>query len=106
MIPGPIEFENEVMSVLSKPVPSHVAPSFIKIFSSALKNVRRVLLGGEKSQPFVLTGGGSMCWDCMTVNLCETNDRALVLNTGYFSDNYRMCLESYNVQIDEIQSQK
>ncbi len=36
MIPGPIEFETEVMEAMAIPTPSHVAPNFIEIFGNSL----------------------------------------------------------------------
>jgi aspartate aminotransferase-like enzyme len=36
MIPGPIEFEPEVMMAVGMPTTSHVAPDFIESFGRAL----------------------------------------------------------------------
>jgi hypothetical protein len=40
MIPGPIEFEPEVMMAVGMPTTSHVAPDFIESFGRALVMMR------------------------------------------------------------------
>lgn len=58
MVPGPIEFSEAVLNVMSEPTMSHVAPEFIEIFGSTLARVRQVFLASKDSQPFVLAGSG------------------------------------------------
>lgn len=85
MIPGPIEFTDEVMAEMSKPTPSHVDPAFIEIFGQALESLRAVFLAGPDYQPFILAGSGTLAMDSAVANLVEPGDRVLVVNTGYFS---------------------
>mmetsp|Transcript_29942 Transcript_29942/g.36712 ORF Transcript_29942/g.36712 Transcript_29942/m.36712 type:complete len:428 (-) Transcript_29942:30-1313(-) len=102
MIPGPTEFDERVYVTLSQKTMSHVDPRFIKQFGNCLNLVRKVLLGTNDTYPFILSGGGSIGWDAIACSLCFNNDKALVLNTGYFSDNFTKCLESYGISVDEI----
>ena len=85
MIPGPIEFTDEVMAEMAKPTPSHVDPSFIEIFGQALEDLRSVFLAGPDHQPFILAGSGTLAMDSAVANLVEPGDRVLVVDTGYFS---------------------
>ncbi len=85
MIPGPIEFTDEVMAEMSKPTPSHVDPAFIEVFGQALADLRSVFLAGPDYQPFILAGSGTLAMDSAVANLVEPGDRALVVDTGYFS---------------------
>jgi hypothetical protein len=84
MIPGPIEYEQSVLHMLGSPTVSHVSPLFISDFGSVIKNLR-IIFNGPKSQPLVLSGSGTLGWDCLLANLCEEKDNLLVVNTGYFS---------------------
>lgn len=70
MIPGPIEFHEDVLKVMGQPTPSHVAPTFIEEFGSALEGVRKVFLSKD-AQPFIIAGSGTMGWDLIATNLCE-----------------------------------
>ena len=40
MIPGPIEFDPDVMAAMSAPTTSHVAANFIELFGQALEKIR------------------------------------------------------------------
>ena len=62
MIPGPIEFEPEVMQAMAAPTTSHVAANFIDIFGQALEGVRKVFLCPD-GQPFVVAGSGTLAMD-------------------------------------------
>ena len=107
MIPGPIEFDQSVYESLCRKTVSHVAPSFIEEFGSALDRFREIIKGKENEcEPFILSGGGSLGWDCIITSLCEPElkDRALILNGGYFSDNFRECAKAYGLEIDEIKA--
>jgi len=85
MIPGPIEFTDEVMAEMAKPAPSHVDPEFIEIFGQALEDLRKVFLAGPDYQPFILAGSGTLAMDNAVTNLVQPGDRALVVDTGFFS---------------------
>jgi len=94
MIPGPIEFEPAVLAEMGAPTTSHLAPNFIEAFGQALERMRQVFLCPE-GQPFVIAGSGTLAMDSAGANLTEPGDRALVVNTGYFSDRFGTILERY-----------
>ena len=99
MIPGPIEFTDEVMAEMSKPTPSHVDPAFIATFGQALEDLRKVFLAGPDHQPFILAGSGTLAMDSAAANLIEPGDRALVIDTGYFSQRMADILRRYGAQV-------
>ncbi|MBN1888071.1 MAG: alanine--glyoxylate aminotransferase family protein [Thermoflexales bacterium] len=103
MIPGPIEFTPEVMRAMGMPTASHVAPNFIEAFGQALERLRAVFScpGG---QPFVVAGSGTLGLDMAAANLIEPGDRALVVNTGYFSDRFATILERYGARVTHVKS--
>jgi alanine-glyoxylate transaminase/serine-glyoxylate transaminase/serine-pyruvate transaminase len=99
MIPGPIEFTDEVMAEMSKPTPSHVDPAFIATFGQALEDLRSVFLAGPDYQPFVLAGSGTLAMDSAVANLVEPGDRALVVDTGYFSQRMADIVRRYGGEV-------
>jgi alanine-glyoxylate transaminase/serine-glyoxylate transaminase/serine-pyruvate transaminase len=103
MIPGPIEFEPAVLSALGAPTSSHVAPGFIEAFGQALDQMREVWLA-PSGQPFVIAGSGTLAMDIAAANLVEPGDRALVLNTGYFSDRMADILGRYGAFVDQVRA--
>eukprot|EP00485_Elphidium_margaritaceum_P012537 CAMPEP_0202691384 /NCGR_PEP_ID=MMETSP1385-20130828/6113_1 /ASSEMBLY_ACC=CAM_ASM_000861 /TAXON_ID=933848 /ORGANISM="Elphidium margaritaceum" /LENGTH=417 /DNA_ID=CAMNT_0049346785 /DNA_START=124 /DNA_END=1377 /DNA_ORIENTATION=+ len=108
MIPGPIEFDDRVYAALARKTQSHVAPSFIDEFGFALKRFQVIIKANDECESFILSGGGSLGWDAICCSLCEPelNERALILNGGYFSDNFRECAKAYGLAIDEISASK
>ncbi|HEX9090175.1 MAG TPA: aminotransferase class V-fold PLP-dependent enzyme, partial [Anaerolineales bacterium] len=103
MIPGPIEFEPAVLAAMGEPTTSHVAPVFIEAFGQALQNMRLVF-DSPAGQPLVLAGSGTLAMDCAGSNLVEPGDKALVVDTGYFSERFAMLLERYGAQVTRISS--
>ena len=101
MIPGPIEFEPKVLAAMGEPTTSHVATDFIEAFSRALQNMRLVF-ESPTGQPLVLAGSGTLAMDCAAANLVEPGDKALVVDTGYFSERFASILERYGAQVTRI----
>src|SRR5512135_2917856 len=101
MIPGPIEFEPDVLAALGAPTTSHVAANFIEIFGQALEKTRRIFLSND-GQPFVLAGSGTLAMDTAVANVIEPGNKALVINTGYFSDRMATILERYGAQVTQV----
>lgn len=104
MIPGPIEFEPEVLSALGQPTTSHVAPNFIQSFGNALRMMRKVWLA-PNGQPFIMAGTGTLAMDMAVVNLIEKGDKVLVISTGYFGVRYADLLSRYGAEITFLQSE-
>lgn len=103
MIPGPIEFEPEVMQAMSVPTTSHVAPDFIESFGSSLEMMRAVWQS-PSGQPFILAGTGTLAMDLAGSNLIEPGDNALVISTGYFGERFANLLKRYGANVDILKA--
>jgi len=103
MIPGPIEFDPQVLAAMAEPTTSHVAPNFIEIFGQALERMRGVFLSPD-GQPFILAGSGTLAMDTTAANLVEPGDAALLVVTGYFSDRFQTILERYGARVTRLEA--
>jgi alanine-glyoxylate transaminase / serine-glyoxylate transaminase / serine-pyruvate transaminase len=103
MIPGPIEFEPEVMQAMAIPTPSHVDPGFIETFGHALEMMREVWLC-PSGQPFIIAGTGTLAMEMAGANLIESGDNALVISTGYFGERYAELLKRYGANVDILRA--
>jgi alanine-glyoxylate transaminase/serine-glyoxylate transaminase/serine-pyruvate transaminase len=103
MIPGPIEFEPAVLSAMGAPTTSHLAANFVEAFGQSLEGMRQVFLCPD-GQPFVLAGTGTLAMDSAGANLIEPGDKALVINTGFFSDRFGAILERYGAQVTHLRA--
>lgn len=123
LIPGPVEFDDAVLESMSHfsyvalgrndiivnsanmHSQSHVGGPFVKCFSEVLKMTRDLVqTTNPNSQPFVISGSGTLGWDQVAANLAEPGDEALVLHTGYFGDSFADCLETYGVKATQIKA--
>lgn len=103
MIPGPIEFEPEVMQAMSTPTPSHVAPNFIESFGNSLELMKKVWQC-PSGQAFIIAGTGTLAMDLAGSNLIEAGDNALVISTGYFGERYAELLLRYGANVDILKA--
>jgi len=94
MIPGPIEFDPEVLRAMSIATTSHVAPDFIETFGSSLELMREVWKS-PKGQPFIIAGTGTLAMDMAAANLIEKDDRVLIISTGYFGQRFKDIMDRY-----------
>lgn len=56
------------------------------------------------SQPFVISGSGTLGWDLVAANLAEPGDEVLVLHTGYFADSFADCFETYGSKVTQLKA--
>ena len=103
MIPGPIEFDDEVLAEMSKPTGSHVSESFIDTFGQTIERTRSIFYCPD-GQPFIIAGSGTLAMDLAAANLIEPGDNVLVINTGYFGDRFSNILERYGANVTQLRA--
>ncbi|KAI9735000.1 MAG: hypothetical protein M1834_002083 [Cirrosporium novae-zelandiae] len=125
LIPGPIEFDDSVLKAMShfsyEPTSpkttynkhvdalysseSHVGAPFVSIFGETLTMLRKLFQTTDPaSQPFVVSGSGTLGWDMVAANLVEPGDDVLVLHTGYFADSFADCFETYGIKPTQLKA--
>lgn len=104
MIPGPIEFEPAVLRALGEKTRSHLDPVFMKAFARSIKNLRTVF-AAPSAQPFVIAGSGTLAMEMSVANLIQAGDKALVVNTGYFSDRIAAMLKRHGAEVTEVKAE-
>ncbi|KEY64068.1 hypothetical protein S7711_07430, partial [Stachybotrys chartarum IBT 7711] len=103
LIPGPIEFEDAVLQSMSHYSESHVGPGFVATFGETLSMLRGLFQTTDpKSQPYVISGSGTLGWDLVSANLVEPGEDVLVLSTGYFGDGFADCLTTYGANVTKL----
>lgn len=103
LIPGPIEFDDAVLQSMSHYSESHVAPGFVSTFGDTLSMLRKLFQTTDPaSQPFVISGSGTLGWDMVAANLVEPGEDVLVLTTGYFGDSFADCLKVYGANVTQL----
>lgn len=84
---------------------SHVGQPFVNAFGETLTLLRKLFQTSDPaSQPFVISGSGTLGWDQVAANLLEPGEEALVLHSGYFADSFADCLETYGVKATQLKA--
>jgi alanine-glyoxylate transaminase/serine-glyoxylate transaminase/serine-pyruvate transaminase len=105
LIPGPIEFDSAVLESMSHYSESHVGPAFVAIFGDVLSMLRQLFQTTDSaSQPFVISGSGTLGWDQVAANVTEPGDKVLVLHTGYFADSFADCFKTYGIDATQLKA--
>ncbi len=104
MIPGPVEISPAVRRRFGEPPAGHLSPGVIEAFGSSLEMMRQVWMAGDTDQPFVVAGGGTAAMDMAVANLLEPGERALLVNTGFFSDRLKEMLQRQGVEVVEVRA--
>ncbi|KAF3936430.1 hypothetical protein ABW19_dt0204177 [Dactylella cylindrospora] len=105
LIPGPIEFDDEVLQAMATPSESHVGMPFVNVFGDTLTMLRDLFItSNPDSQPIVLSGSGTLGWDLVAANIVEPGDDVLVLHTGYFGDSFADCLATYGANPTQLKA--
>lgn len=104
VIPGPIEVADSVLYANAHPSMSHVHKDFVPVFGDAIRMTREVLYAGKDTQPFLISGSGTLGWDQVSANLVEDGEEALVLHSGYFADSFTDCLQTYRASVTQLKA--
>lgn len=104
MIPGPTEFETEVLEAVGAPTTSHLAPDFVEAFGRALEAMRDVWLC-RSGQPFVVAGSGTLAMELAGANLVEPGDRAVVVSTGVFGERFADLLSRHGADVEVMRAE-
>lgn len=104
MIPGPVEVSPAVREAYAAPPPGHRTPELIASFGRALGLMRRVWLAGDDGQPFVLAGGGTAGMEMAAANLIAAGERAVVVETGFFSRRMAEMLERLGARVTLVEA--
>jgi len=102
MIPGPVEVSPAVLAAAAVPPPGHTAPRLIEAFGASLGMMRQIWQADAASQPFILAGSGTLAMEVAAANLIEPGERALVLNTGFFSERMMAILRRAGAEVIEV----
>jgi alanine-glyoxylate transaminase/serine-glyoxylate transaminase/serine-pyruvate transaminase len=101
MIPGPVEIDPNVLEALSRPPLGHTSPGFIEIFGACLADLRTVF-AAQDGMPVVVAGSGTLAMEMAVANVIERGDRAVVIETGTFSQRMADILARCGAEVENV----
>jgi alanine-glyoxylate transaminase/serine-glyoxylate transaminase/serine-pyruvate transaminase len=104
MIPGPTPVHPRILAALARPTVSHLAPTFVEAFRTALADFR-TLCRSSSGQPFVVAGGGTLAMEMALVNVVAPGETVLVISQGYFGDRYAELAKAFGLRCEVLRSE-
>ncbi|KAF6045588.1 hypothetical protein FOB60_005160 [Candida parapsilosis] len=84
LIPGPIEFSDDVLASMAIPSQAHTSPDFIYTFQYVLQTCANCLKSTDaNTQGYVLSGSGTLGWDVAATTLLNSVKKLLVCQSVY-----------------------
>jgi alanine-glyoxylate transaminase/serine-glyoxylate transaminase/serine-pyruvate transaminase len=84
--PGPTNIPDSVLRAMDRPSIDFNDPEFQEVYDDAFAGVKRVLR--TKQHLFMYNASGHGAWEASLTNLLSPGDTILVLETGFFSDQW------------------
>ena len=83
-IPGPTNVPDEVLSAMHVPMEDHRSPTFPKLLSPLLEDLKKVF-GTTTGQAFIFPATGTAGWEVSLTNILNPGDKVLIYRFGQFS---------------------
>jgi len=98
--PGPTNIPDSVLRAIDRPTIDFHDPDFIGIYHEAVAGLKRVL--GTRHHLFMYTGSGHAAWEATLTNLLSPGDTILVLESGYFSEEWARMATAHAVEVRTV----
>jgi alanine-glyoxylate transaminase / serine-glyoxylate transaminase / serine-pyruvate transaminase len=95
--PGPTNIPDQVLRAMDRPTIDFHDPEFVPVYDACFEGVKRVL----RTQHHVLmyNGSGHASWEATLTNLLSPGDTVLVLESGYFSDEWARMAKALGLEV-------
>ena len=98
--PGPTNIPDSVLRAIDRPSIDFHDPDFREIYDACFEGVKRVLR--TEHRLFMYTGSGHGAWEASLTNLLSPGDTILLLESGYFSDEWAKMAKALKVEVRTV----
>ena len=95
--PGPTNIPDSVLRAIDRPSIDFHDPDFREVYDACFEGVKRVLR--TEHRLFMYTGSGHGAWEASLTNLLSPGDTILLLESGYFSDEWAKMAKALKVEV-------
>ena len=100
--PGPTNIPDSVLRAMDRPSIDFNDPEFVEVYNTAVTGVKHVLQ--TKQHLFFYNASGHGAWEASLTNLLSPGDRILVLESGYFSDEWANMARGHGLDVHLIEA--
>ena len=98
--PGPTNIPDSVLRAIDRPSIDFHDPDFREVYDACFDGVKRVLR--TQHRLFMYTGSGHGAWEASLTNLLSPGDTILLLESGYFSDEWAKMARALKVEVRPV----
>ena len=98
--PGPTNIPDSILHAVAHVTIDFNDPAFLTVYDACVAGVKRVLK--TEQEVFLYTGSGHGAWEASMVNVFSPGDTLLVIETGYFSENWAKMAKDLQLQVRTV----
>ena len=98
--PGPTNIPDRILRAIDRPTIDFHDPDFLPVYREVFDGLKRVL--GTKHHLFMYTGSGHAAWEATLTNLLSPGETILVLESGYFSEEWGKMAAAHGVEVRTV----
>jgi alanine-glyoxylate transaminase/serine-glyoxylate transaminase/serine-pyruvate transaminase len=98
--PGPTNIPDSVLRAMDRPSIDFNDPDFVEVYEAARAGVKRVLR--TQHHLFMYNASGHGAWEASLTNLLSPGETILVLESGYFSDEWSAMAKGYGLEVRTV----
>ncbi len=98
--PGPTNIPDSVLRAIDRPSIDFHDPDFREVYDACFEGVKRVLR--TKHRLFMYSSSGHGAWEASLTNLLSPGDTILLLESGYFSDEWAKMARALQVEVRPV----
>lgn len=98
--PGPTNIPDSILHAVAHVTIDFNDPAFLAVYDRCVEGVKRVLQ--TEQSVFMYTGSGHAAWEASMVNVFSPGDTLLVIETGYFSENWAKMAGDLGLQVRTV----
>jgi alanine-glyoxylate transaminase/serine-glyoxylate transaminase/serine-pyruvate transaminase len=98
--PGPTNIPDSVLRAMDRPSVDFSDPDFVAVYDAAFAGLKRVLRTAQHL--FMYNASGHGAWEASLTNLLSPGDAILVIESGYFSDEWAAMARSHGLDVRTV----
>ncbi len=95
--PGPTNIPDSILRAMDRPSIDFNDPEFVPVYDAAFAGVKRILRTNQHL--FMYNASGHGAWEASLTNLLSPGDTILVLESGYFSDEWAAMARGHGLEV-------
>ena len=100
--PGPTNIPDSVLRAMDRPSIDFNDPDFQEVYAAGFAGVKRVLRTNQHL--FMYNASGHGAWEASLTNLLSPGDEILVIETGFFSDQWAEMAEGHGLKVRTLKA--